>query len=203
MEPMPEFRVGFILACAACCAAAQAARPPAPPPSYPRLFISPSGEPFRGKGDEDQMLRWFRQADADHDGKLTRAEYMAEFMAYFDVLDQNKDGELGPDDIGVYEHKILPEVQMSAAAYNDAYNENYDNDGNPIPAPEQPGGAAFFSFFGAPEPLLVMDTNFNRGVSRLEYSAAAVRSWRLLNPNGKPWLLLSDLPKTRAQPGGN
>src|SRR5437764_915071 len=56
---------------------AQAAPPPtqlwqpaAPTPAAPKhpprhLFISPSGEPFRGR---NGFSAWFAQADADHDG---------------------------------------------------------------------------------------------------------------------------------------
>ena len=41
----------------------------------------------------------FRDADANHDGQITRAEWMAAATARFDRLDANKDGKLVPDEL--------------------------------------------------------------------------------------------------------
>lgn len=167
------------------------------------LFVAPNGKPWRGEpGEPYPSAAWFAAADANHDGKLTRAEFVAEFTPYFDVLDSDHNGEIGPNEISHYEHVILPEVQMSAGAFGGIGSPDTSGgsgDDAPPQPPERPGGASFFGFFGAPEPLLIMDRNFNRGISRSEYAAAAARSWRLLNPDGKPWLTRADLPKTQAQ----
>lgn len=170
------------------------------------LFVAPDGKPFRGQpGQPYPSATWFAAADADHDGKLTKAEYKADFIAYFDTLDTDHDGEITPPEIENYEGKILPEVSMTGGgfagyAYNQATDQGGGDSGDaPKAPPLRPSGAAFFGFFGSPQPLLPMDTNFNRGISRAEYAAAADKTWKALNPAGRPWLLITDLPKTMAQ----
>jgi EF hand len=75
------------------------------------LFVSPAGEPFRrSEGGPQPMRAWFGQADADHDGALTWAEFEADFMRYFATLDADHDGEIGPDEVAHYEGAILPEM---------------------------------------------------------------------------------------------
>ncbi|MDQ2877552.1 MAG: hypothetical protein M3R41_00550, partial [Pseudomonadota bacterium] len=72
------------------------------------VFISPMGEPFRGP---DPQLQWFDQADANHDGVLTRAEFEADAKRFFTILDRGHDGEIDPDDIEFYETQLVPEVR--------------------------------------------------------------------------------------------
>jgi len=70
----------------------------------PGLFVSPFGEPFRSEpGEPWPVAAWFAGADADHDGKLTRAEFMADGVRWFDQLDVNKDGVIGQAEIAAYE----------------------------------------------------------------------------------------------------
>lgn len=95
-------------------------RPNGPPPGEPqdggppehgmrggRLYISPAGEPFRGP---DGLKHWFDEVDTNHDGVLTLAEFRADFMRYFKVLDTNGDGVIDGTENGVYENQIVPEI---------------------------------------------------------------------------------------------
>ena len=51
---------------------------------YTQLFISPCGEPYRGKpGDPYPVALWFRQADLDHDGEISKAEFRADHQGFF------------------------------------------------------------------------------------------------------------------------
>ncbi|WP_037514979.1 EF-hand domain-containing protein [Sphingomonas sp. PAMC 26621] len=78
-----------------------------------RLFISPMGEPFRSpEGDRNPIDVWFEQADTNHDGALTDAEFDADAERFFAILDHGHDGEIDPDDIEVYEDSIVPEVRV-------------------------------------------------------------------------------------------
>lgn len=72
-----------------------------------RLFISPSGEPFRG---DDGLRRWLAQADTDHDGSVNLVEFRADAMHAFKVLDTNGDGVIDGLELQHYEHDIVPEV---------------------------------------------------------------------------------------------
>lgn len=167
------------------------------------LFVAPSGKPWRGKpGDPYPKAAWFAAADANHDGKLGRAEFVAEFIAYFDVLDTDHDGEIGPAEISRYENDILPEVQMATPdrfGGDQPGGGSGDDDSTPKAPPERPRGASFFGFFGSPEPLIVMDANFDRGISRAEYAAFADRSFRRLDTAGAGYLTLATLPRTAAE----
>ncbi|MEI9891976.1 MAG: EF-hand domain-containing protein, partial [Caulobacteraceae bacterium] len=59
-------------------------RVPAGPPQRASLFVSPAGEPFRaGPGEPYPVAVWFRLADADGDGKLTRDEFVADAARFF------------------------------------------------------------------------------------------------------------------------
>ena len=73
----------------------------------PQLFISPSGEPFRGP---DGLKRWFDGADTDHDGAISPAEFRADAMRFFKVLDADGDGVIDGLENQVYENRIVPEI---------------------------------------------------------------------------------------------
>ena len=169
------------------------------------LFVAPNGRPFRGEpGKPYPSATWFAGADADHDGKLTKAEYKAEFIAYFDTLDSDHNGEITPPELDAYENDILPETKMTGGgfagyAYSQSGGGGGDSSDGPKAPPLRPSGASFFNFFGSHQPLLAMDTNFNRGINRNEFAAGADRTWKLLDPGGKPWITMDDLPKTMAQ----
>ena len=115
-------RVLVLAAVLALCGAADAQTPPqGPPPGDPArghggpppggfrggLFLSPSGEPFRGPGGE---AAWFSGADANHDGALTLAEFRADAMRFFQVLDANHDGVIDGSENQIYETRIAPEI---------------------------------------------------------------------------------------------
>ncbi|MGZ6040285.1 MAG: hypothetical protein ACXWKR_16575 [Phenylobacterium sp.] len=72
-----------------------------------RLFISPSGEPFRG---ENGFERWFDQTDTNHDGAIDLAEFRADAMHSFKILDVNGDGVIDGIELQHYEHDLVPEV---------------------------------------------------------------------------------------------
>ena len=89
------------------------------------LFISPSGEPFRaGGGEPYPVAAWFHQADRNQDGKLDRAEFVADAERFFHVLDRNGDGVIDGEEVRVYEHVVAPEIlargRAGAAAANGA-----------------------------------------------------------------------------------
>jgi hypothetical protein len=74
-----------------------------------RLFISPSGEAFRG---EDGLGHWFAQVDTDHDGAITLAEFRADALRAFRALDTNGDGVIDGFELQHYEHDVVPEIAV-------------------------------------------------------------------------------------------
>src|SRR5580693_2156289 len=87
---------GLICAAALAAAAPALAAPTGPgakPPPPPRIFISPSGEPYRaGPNVPDPMKAWFDQVDAAHKGYIDRADFRADAARFFKTLDENGDG---------------------------------------------------------------------------------------------------------------
>ncbi|MDB5427016.1 MAG: EF-hand domain protein [Phenylobacterium sp.] len=78
---------------------------------FTQLFISPCGEPYRGRpGDPYPVALWFKQADLNHDGVIDRAEFRADHAGFFDALDSDGDGVLDGTELGFYEHTVVPDV---------------------------------------------------------------------------------------------
>jgi hypothetical protein len=95
---------------------AAAEQPPITVKAYPWApFISPMGEPFRGRATaESPIARWFAQADRNLDGVLTPAEMQADADRFFARLDGNKDGQIDPDELKIYEWEIAPDIQVNS-----------------------------------------------------------------------------------------
>ncbi|MAK83438.1 MAG: hypothetical protein CMJ17_16435, partial [Phenylobacterium sp.] len=95
-------------------ATASAAPPPGPPPGRAaqgggmEIFISPSGEPFRGAGG---LAAWFAGADADADGLVTLAEFEADAVRMFGQLDTDQNGSIDGFETQAYEREIAPEIR--------------------------------------------------------------------------------------------
>jgi hypothetical protein len=96
----------------------------------PNVFISPHGEPFRAApGAPYPIADWFKRADRNGDGKLDRAEFLADAEAFFKVLDVNGDGVIGSLEVAFYEHRIAPEILIpvgNASADGDLFQAVYE-----------------------------------------------------------------------------
>jgi len=86
-----------------------------PGAGHAALFISPAGEPFRAPpGAPYPVADWFAQADANHDGRLDRTEFVADAMRFFKVLDRNQDGQIDGPEVRYYENVLAPEILRGA-----------------------------------------------------------------------------------------
>jgi EF hand domain-containing protein len=78
---------------------------------FTQLFISPCGEPYRGRpGEPYPVALWFKQADLNHDGVIDRAEFRADHAGFFDALDSDGDGYLDGQEIAFYETQVVPDI---------------------------------------------------------------------------------------------
>jgi hypothetical protein len=186
------------------------------------LFISPSGEPFRGR---NALSAWFAQADADHDGAISAAEFQADAERVFKLYDTNHDGVIDGFEIQAYERDVAPEITEFAV-------------GGPMPGPggdwggggrhhgghgrHREGGqdlglqtasagmqaagatgAARFSLLNEPEPLLAADENVDGKVSRAEWMRATARRFAKLDKTHAGKLTLDTLEPPRDKKGAD
>ena len=134
---------------------------------FRRLFVSPMGEPFTGEGGGDALAAWFRQADANRDGALSRAEMQRDAERFFGTLDVNHDGEIDPDEITRYETQIAPSNRR------------------------------LLGLLALSEPVTAADANFNRGISLAEFRAAADKRFGALDLDKRGLLMLDRLAQIR------
>ncbi|MFT4027363.1 MAG: hypothetical protein QM676_11255 [Novosphingobium sp.] len=197
------------------------ALPEAPPPGpvepprsgVQQVFIAPSGEAFRAPADAPYpVAAWFTRADADHDGKLTEAEFDADFLAYFASLDLNHDGTVDGGELEAYETAMASELHTGNFTGYSAYSTT-SGDEQDVTGPDSdiristkrssgldtPRGAGRFDFLRIPEPVAAMDTGLNGRISREEALDAATYRFSLLDPKHRGYLVLAELPETFAQ----
>lgn len=176
-----------------------------------RLFVSPMGEPFRGSADgKPPQDAWFDGADANHDGALSVEEMTADAERFFATLDVRKDGEIDPDDVERYETDILPEIRggsptrprpgmLDGSGLGPKADEGF---GSPRARKDRntKQGAARFSYLDYPQPIVVADRNFNRGVDIREFATAAETRFAALDRNGDGRIGKAELPKLPPPP---
>lgn len=176
--------------------------------------MSPMGEPFQGRaGGVDGLTVWFQQADLNHDGSISRDEMTADAQRFFETLDTNHDGEIDPDETTHYEQVIAPEVhtgfilasQRSADAGDQQdggsrghgsgrHHHRYGDVAGAFGGDDE-ARAGRFGLLQIPEPITSADTDFNRGVSALEFKNAAVQRFALLDIDHTGRLTLPELQR--------
>lgn len=158
-----------------------------PPPGRmgPRrgLFISPSGEPFRGG---DGLKAWFRGADADHDGTLTAGEFQADALRFFKVVDANHDGVIDGFEVSAYERTIAPEIAMLEF---ERLGGGHGRRGGRRP----PGLGGGIALIDEPEPIAGADENVDSKITLQEWKHATARRFAILDKAGTGRLTLEGL----------
>lgn len=182
------------------------------------LFVSPAGAVYRAQPHQGPPIAiWFAQADANGDGAIDWAEFQADFERAFASFDTNGDGEIAPDEITRYETEILPEMAASGSFFRGPPGRSASQfgpggrNGGPRPRArtESRGtaalmsGAARFGLLPIPHPIMDADSNFNRGVTRAEWAAAAQSRFNQLNRGGDGLLRLDRIGRAAGpQPDG-
>ena len=176
-----------------------------------RLFVSPSGEPFRGGGG---LEAWFAEADADHDGAVTLAEFQADALRAFRLYDTNGDGVIDGFEIQAYERDRVPDIAELSFGGEDAGgrggrrrrgggmgggpDEAADGRGHgPLGAGRE--GAARYSLLNEPEPLLAADEDVDGKVSLAEWTHATARRFAKLDKDHSGRLTLAGLRRAPAR----
>jgi len=178
------------------------------------LFISPCGEPFTAPhSDPYPIVKWFKQADANGDGKLDIDEMRADATRFFKVLDRNGDGYIDSLEVAFYEYRMVPQILHPAALETGIVRVLMQRGVDSIdPGGASPGqenvykdhldpnqGAVPFSLFHEPEPVRSADRNFDYRITLKEFQDHSDRHFHTLDVNNKGFLTLADLPKTAVE----
>jgi Ca2+-binding EF-hand superfamily protein len=178
--------------------ASSPAQKPVPPP---RIFISPSGEPFRwGPTMSDPLKAWFDRVDANQDGVIDRFEFRADAARFFKVLDENGDGVIDGFEVSDYEHKIAPELAEQAEGRlpgqfaprdQGAQHEDRPKPGQRTTEPHRdaheagPGGPGrargIAQLIDEPEPVTGADFNLDSHITMAEWMRATDQRFDLLD----------------------
>lgn len=199
------------------------------PPRQPRrsLFISPAGEPFRAEpGAPYPVAAWFAGADADHDGVLTRDEFVADALRFFDRIDGDHSGVIDGFEVSAYETQVAPEILQGFQGGGEGQGlrggggprgEGGGHGGRRGGGGGPPGGgggggkrgggliggmlqgATPYSLLAEPEPVMASDGDFDRRITRAEATKAAKARFALLDKDGDGKLRLAELPQTPLQ----
>lgn len=178
-----------------------------------RIFFAPSGEPFRAFGDDpDPKLTWFRQADADADGKLSFEEFEADFLRFVDTLDTDGNGEIGLAERTHYETEIAPETHSGTwtGGIEGEPRRTSRADAQPgtsglgslierAPSRQQryrqiPVGAARYDMLGLPQPVAAMDIRVRGRISIQDAQDSANLRYSLLDTDDRGYLTYDTLP---------
>ena len=207
-----------LAACAGLCACASG--PPeeaAVPRGRVNVFISPSGEPFRGSADAPYPVDvWFNRTDANHDGALTPEEFQADAVAFFHKLDLNGDGVIDGAELAAYEQQTAPEIlprigRLTARDIPPLPSSSTDDparlqqqaaaEAEQARRPRGPlmAGAQVFSVTHDPEPVASADADFDGKVTLAEWIAAARRHFGQLDLDHDGRITRAELPKTPAE----
>jgi hypothetical protein len=184
------------------------AQPPSPPPAgaapgpaaQAQRFIAPSGQLFMAPpGAPHPVMLWFAGADADGDGRLTQAEFLADAQRYFASLDTDRDGELDGFEVAAYEREVLRPLRAPATG------PGTGPAGGPRPrgTPDVPRGqmitAGFWGLVDAPQPVKAADADMNARVTAAEYQKLLLARFATIDAAGAGVLTLATLPETPAQ----
>ncbi len=185
--------------------------PPDQAPRREQLFISPAGEPFRvPRGQPYPVTVWFARADANHDGVLTRDEFVADALAFSATLDTDKDGLLDGFEMAAYEQNVAPEI-LSPLDRGDESARAIS-----IPPAQRPffgspkaidqggygasrNGAGLYGLINEVQPVAAQDSNLDRRIDTREIGIAARDRFRILDRDGDGKLTLDTLPRTPFQ----
>ncbi|RAK57599.1 hypothetical protein [Phenylobacterium deserti] len=176
------------------------AQPAGPRGGDDGFFISPAGEVFRGS---EGLAAWFTGADADKDGALTLAEFRADALRFFKIVDADGDGRIAGSETLRYETELAPEITqlgMMGAGRPGAgdVRQRRGSDPQPRRKPEQ-HLVGRFALLNTPQPVRAADEDFNGQVTQEEWSRAARRRFEMIDKAKAGKLTLEGLQPARGK----
>ena len=149
---------------------------------------------------------FFNVLDRDHNGTITSGEvYIYEHQMVPAILNQGRAAVDDPKSLLVRVQMTtpgdiangLPGVEVDPGAGRTGRSLDGTEDKSTPDIPKQ--GAAFFSLFNEPEPIMAADRNFDFKVTLKEFMAQSDRHFEKLDIKNQGYFTLADLPKTSAE----
>lgn len=171
--------------------AALACLPTQPAQAKSSVYLSLMGEPFRtNAAGEDPFDQWFKLADRDGDGGISRLELQQDAQAFFATLDADGDKVIDADEMAAYERDAPSRTRVAggeAAELSSRRPTPFSS--APVPKGQiaivssgsvpsatrvHPGGGRSTSTDVA-QPVAMTDLNLDRRVTVDEFNKAAAR----------------------------
>ena len=129
-------------------------------PPAPALRLSPNGEPLTGGlACGDAIRQWFMRIDGNHDGRVDRAEFLADARAQFERMDLDHDGAITADELSAFR---APFLERAREEERDGTGRRHAGEaGSPESGEARPGNGT--------DPVMSADTNLDFKVSLAEF----------------------------------
>lgn len=156
-----------------------------------KVYLSLMGEPFwadESKG--NPFDQWFKLADLDSDGGISRVEFRSDAEAFFASLDTTGDKVIDGDEMAQYE-LLAPGRTRSAGGGGPATSSSRPDPKSSAPvdkgqvaivtgnAPSatrvHPGQGPSLDFTSVPQPVAMADLNIDRRVTLDEFTRTAAK----------------------------
>jgi len=171
----------LVIASASCLAAA--------PVSAKDLYLSLMGEPFRtSESGERPFDQWFKLADQDGNGSISRLEFRGDAETFFATLDGNGDKVIDADEMAEYERMAPGRTRAAGGGAREVSSARPEPKSS---APVDEGQVAIVSsgkvpsatrihvadnridFSTVPQPVAMADLNLDRRVTLEEFVKTA------------------------------
>jgi Ca2+-binding EF-hand superfamily protein len=150
--------------------------PAAPAAKPPPAFVSPFGEPFHPTAQApDAFDAWFSRVDANHDGRIDRAEFRADAEQFFRRLDTDHDGSIDGFEIAAYEKLVAADLDIGGQGF------------------ARGGSEDVVSLLSDPEPVSSADLKLDSHIDLAEWLSVADQRFDLLDTRHQGYLTREEL----------
>jgi len=198
MTPMTPLRlISRLLLCTALLSVAACSHGPdkSKPPKAELLF-SPNGEPLTG-GPLGQapcaevLARWFDRMDANHNGAISRDDFMADARTQFSRMDLDHDGKITPAELSEFRAPYAPPPEPYRGGPNGGSNRGGPGGGGQQRGGDSPGLTR--SSVTQEDPVMSADVHLLFRVSLEDFMAQADQVFTRLDKGRKGSLNRADL----------
>ena len=188
--PFALAATALLAACAGAPDRSDHGQPPEGGPASLSVVNSPNGEILGRAVCADALAAWFVRTDANHDGKVSKDEFMADSRAQFARMDTDGDSFVTPAEIQAMRHPFQ-------LARNAERPDRRDGPGGNGPGGGQEGGDPGSGRRGGSEraldSVMAADTNLDFRVTAAEFEQRGEEEFARLDRDGDHRLSLEEV----------